>query len=358
MDKRVGRRLAWRLKHLRPKSRLRRMKAHLRANAARRRKQLKANASWRKKQLKAAAAQSKKFQKVNAPWRKKQLKATAARRKKYLRLRKKLTEHPRLRSVADYARDAQRDRTLLRFTGRNVPGARAAMANKDVLKRRHKRTLEFAGNNNKWYSLFLLAFLGGCVGAGIAGYLVTGYMDPTGSRGFNPWVNGLGSSLLGGGIAMGGLYAIYLRSMWSTAFDMIHIVEHAVKSKPWLLTAIVRVYMPRLGFAAHDYGRVFSGGARNSGVLEGSVVLQLEAGMKAESLTHVKDVYKLRKKEGRYSGTSTRAIDGRVERVVNLSKRRAALKSPEKHAWLDKAGPYAVIVACIIYLILANGGGV
>ena len=179
-------------------------------------------------------------------------------------LRKKLTDHPRLRSVADYARDAQRDRTLLRFAGRNVPGARAAMANKDVLKRRYKRTLEFSGNrNNKWNSLFSLAFLGGGVGMGIAGYLVTGYMDPTGVRGFSPWGNGLGASLLGGGIAMGGLYAMYLRGMWGTTYDLIHIVEHAVRSKPWLLTAIVRVYMPRLGFAAHDYGRVFSGGARN-----------------------------------------------------------------------------------------------
>ena len=53
---------------------------------------------------------------------------------------------------------------------------------------------------------------------------------------------------------------------------------------------------------------------------------------KREALKNVRDVYGLKKKEGRYSGTSTRAIDGRVERVVNLSKRRAALKSPEKHA--------------------------
>ena len=311
---RMRRRIGWRIRHLQPGSRLRRMKAHL--------------------------------------------KAKAKRRKKYLRLRQKLTDQPRLRSVADYARDAQRDRVLLRFAGRNGPGARAAMRNRDILKRRYKRTMEFGGRHSgKWPTLFALAFLVGGVGVAIIGYWVTGYMDPTGARGFNPLLNGSVAGGAGGFIGLGGLYGFYVRGMWTAAYDLVHIVEHAVKSKPWLLTAIIRVYMPRLGFAAHDYGRVFSGGARNSGILEGSVVLQLPPGDKADALKNVRDVYRLKKKEGRYSGTSTRAIDGRVERVVNLAKRRQALKSPEKHAWLDKFGPYAVSLACVVYLIISRGGG-
>ena len=311
---RFGRRIAWRIRHLRPGSRLGRMKAHL--------------------------------------------KAKAKRRRKYLRLRKKLTDNPRLRTVADYARDAQRDRTLLRFVGRNVPGARAAIRNRAVLKRRYKRTLEFAGKSNlKWNTFFTLAFLVGGLGAGAFFWWWTGFNDPTGTKAGDPIVNGIVAAVAGGAIGPGGLYGLYVRGMWTTAYDLVHIVEHAIKSKPWVLTAIIRVYLPRLGFAAHDYGRVFSGGARNSGILEGSVVLQLPPGARADSLKNVRDVYKLKKKEGRYSGTSTRAIDGRVERVVNLAKRRQALKAPEKHAWLDKFGPYAVILACILYLILSRSGG-
>ena len=45
------------------------------------------------------------------------LKRERKRRNRYLRLRKKLTDNPRMRSVADYAKDAQRDRVLLRFWG-------------------------------------------------------------------------------------------------------------------------------------------------------------------------------------------------------------------------------------------------
>ena len=281
------------------------------------------------------------------------LSARAKRRKKYLRLRQKVINQPRFRSVEEYAKDAQRDLVLLRFKGRNVPGARSALMNKGVLYRRYKRTLEFAGKTDVgWYTLFALAFLAGGVGMGIAGYLLTGHMDPTGARGFNPWFTGLAASGLGGGMGMAGLLGFYVRGMWTKSYDLVHVVEHAIESKPWLLTAIVRVYLPRLAFAAHDYGRVFSGGARHSGVLEGNVILELEPGDKADSLKHVRDVYKLKKKEGRYSGTSTRAIDGRVERVVNLSKRRAALKSPEKHAWLDKFGPYVVIVITMVVIFM------
>ena len=312
----------------------------------------------RKSYLNAIAKRRKKLQKVNASWRRKHLKAAAKRRKKYLRIRKQLTERPRFRSVADYARDAQRDLILLRFGGRNVPGARAALRNRDVLRRRYKRTMEFAGKTNaKWPVLFLLGFLVGGVGMGIVGYALTGVMDPTGAKGFNPWFNGVGSSAIGGVIGMGGLTGFYLRGMWKTTYDLVHIVEHAIESKPWQLTAIVRVYMPRLGFAAHDYGRVFSGGARNSGIMEGSVVLQLPPGKKSDILENVRDVYKLEKKEGRYSGTSTRAIDGRVERVVQLSKRRAALKSPEKHAWLDKFGPYIVAAIALAVMFMQSTGG-
>ena len=310
---RLARRLGWRLKHIVPGSRLRRHKAHL--------------------------------------------KAKAARRKKYLRLRKRLTEHPRLRSVGDYAEDARRDRVLLRFAGRNMPGARAAMASKDILRRRYKRTLEFAGKQDRWPAWFGLSFLGGGVGVGLIAYAVTDGMDPTGTRAGSPLFNGIGAGLLGGIIGPGGLFVLYMRKMWSFSHDLVHIVEHAIKGKPWMLTAIVRVYLPRLGFADHDFGRVFSGGARNSGILQGSVVLQLPPGERASSLTSVRDVYKLKKKEGRFSGTSTRAIDGRVERVVNLSKRRQALKTPDKHGWMDRIGPYAVVIMCVVYLVLARGGG-
>ena len=132
------------------------------------------------------------------------LKRERKRRNRYLRLRKKLTDNPRMRSVADYARDARRDRVLLRFAGRNRPGARAALSNRDILRRRYKRTMEFAGKSiGKWPILFSLAFLVGGVGTGIAGYLLTGHMDPTGARGFNPWFTGLAASGLGGGIGMG-----------------------------------------------------------------------------------------------------------------------------------------------------------
>ena len=30
---------------------------------------------------------------------------------------------------------------------------------------------------------------------GIAGYLLTGHMDPTGARGFNPWFTGLSAGV-------------------------------------------------------------------------------------------------------------------------------------------------------------------
>ena len=313
MLSRIRRRLALRIKHLRPGSRLRRMNAHL--------------------------------------------KAKEARRKKYLRLRSKLTEHPRLRTVADYARDAQRDRVLLRFVGRAVPGARTAMGHKDVLRRRYKRTREFAGKSDGgWYALFALALLGGGLGLGLFIYFLYEWNDPTGTKAGNALVNGAVGGLVGGGIGVVGLYSIYFRRMWKLTYDLVHIAEHAIRSKPWQLTAIVRVYLPRLAFAAHDFGRVFSGGARTSGIMEGTVILELPPGEKADSLQHVRDVYKLKKKEGRYSGTSTRAIDGRVERVVNLSKRRAALKSPEKHAWLDKVGPYVVTAIALVVFIMQGAG--
>ena len=312
--RRFARRLAWRCSHLRPKSRLRRLKAHL--------------------------------------------KAEADRKRKYLRLRRKLTENPRLRTVEDYARDAQRDRVLLRFAGRAVPGARTAMAHKDVLRRRYKRTREFAGRSDGgWYALFTFALLGGGVGLGLVIYFIYAWNDPTGAKVGNPLVNGAASGILGGIIGIAGLYTIYFRKMWKLTYDLVHIAEHAIASKPWQLTAIVRVYLPRLAFAAHDYGRVFSGGARSSGIMEGTVILELPPGKKADSLTHVRDVYRLEKKEGRYSGTSTRAIDGRVERVVNLSRRRQALKAAEKHAWLDKAGPYVITAIALVVMFMQGTGG-
>ena len=89
------------------------------------------------------------------------LKKERKRRKKYLRLRKKLTDNPRLRTVAAYARDAQRDRVLLRFFGRDRPGARVAMRNQDILKRRYKRTMEFAGKSIGKWSDALLARVSG-----------------------------------------------------------------------------------------------------------------------------------------------------------------------------------------------------
>ena len=290
--------------------------------------------------------------------RKKQLKHEAKRKRRYEKARRKLTDHPRMRTVADYAKDAQRDRVLLRFRGRNVPGARTAIANRAVLRRRYKRTLEFAGKGDGgWYGLFALALLGAGVGVGLLVYFFYKYNDPTGTKPGDPLVNALVGGAAGGGIGVVGLFGIYFRRMWTRTYTLVHVVEHAIKSKPWVLTAIVRVYLPRLAFAAHDYGRVFSGGARTSGIMEGDVILQLPDGVRASSLQNVRDVYALQKKEGRYSGTSTRAIDGRVERVVNLSKRRAALKAPEKHAWLDKAGPYVVIVIALVVLFMQNSGG-
>ena len=58
--------------------------------------------------------------------------------------------------------------------------------------------------------------------------------------------------------------------------------------------------------------------------------------MASDVLHHIRDVYDLKRKQGRFTGEHTRALDGRVARVVSLSKRRQALRKESRAEWLDR----------------------
>lgn len=289
----------------------------------------------------------------------KKAKAKAKWSKRYYQLRGRLTEYPRLRSVEGYAAEAQRERPLASFGGANLPGRPTAMRNRDVLQRRYKRTQEFAGRIvGTDTAIYVALFIFGTIGLGGGWYLYeTMVRDPLGIKPGHPLLyTGLAGG--GGGIASAvGVYAIRFRRMWKIAYTLVHFVEHAIAEQPWRLTGIGRVWLVRLGFAAVDHGRMFSGGARSSGILQGNVIVELPPGVKAaDKLKHIRDVYSLPRKKGRFSGESTRALDGRVARVAGLSRRRQQLLARQRYEWLDRIGPWVVVIVCVIAMFLIFGG--
>lgn len=289
----------------------------------------------------------------------KPMKAKIRRKKRYYELRRRLTEMPRLRSVEGYAAEAQRERPLASLGGANLPGRPTAMRNRDVLQRRYKRTQEFAGRIvGTDTAIYVVLFILGTVGLGGGWYLYEiMFRDPLNIKPGNPL---LYAGLAGGGGGIGcalGIYVVRFRRMWKIAYTLVHFVEHAIETEPWRLTAIGRVWLVRLGFAAVDHGRMFSGGARSSGILQGNVIVELPPGVKAaDKLRHIRDVYSLPRKRGRFSGESTRALDGRVARVAGLSRRRQNLLARQRYEWLDRIGPWVVIIVCVIATFLIFGG--
>ena len=288
-----------------------------------------------------------------------QMKAKQKRKERYYQMRQRLTKMPRLRSVQEYADEAQRERPILRLAGANLPGMPNAMSNRDVLLRRFKRTQEFAGKiAAKDTAIYVALFILATVGLGGGMWLFETFVrDPLNIKPGHPLLYaGLAGG--GGGIAsLFGVYAVRFRRMWKIAYTLAHFVEHADIGNPWRLTAIGRVWLVRLGFAAVDHGRIFSGGARQSGILEGNVILELPPGVKAaDKLKHIRDVYSLSRKKGRFSGESTRSLDGRVARVAGFSKRRQALEARQRYEWLDRIGPWVVTVVALIVMFLAWGG--
>ena len=233
----------------------------------------------------------------------KPMKAKMRRRKRYYKLRRRLTEMPRLRSLEEYAAEAQRERPLASLGGANLPGRPTAMRNRDVLQRRYKRTQEFAGKISGADTLIYVGlFILGTIGLGGGMYLFEVFVrDPLDIKPGDPLMY---AGLVGGfgGIACAfGVYAVRFRRMWKIAYTLVHFVEHAIETEPWRLTAIGRVWLVRLGFAAVEHGRMFSGGARSSGILQGNVIVELPPGVKAaDRLKHIRDVYSLPRKKGRF----------------------------------------------------------
>ena len=280
--------------------------------------------------------------------------------RRYYQMRQRLTTMPRLRSVEEYAAEAQRERPILRFAGANLPGMPTAMANRAVLQRRYQRTQQFAGRPEATATaIYIGIFIVATFGLGGAMWLFeTMIRDPLDIKPGDPLLYA-GIAGIGGGLAsLAGVYAIRFRRMWRIAYTLAHFVEHAIEHEPWRLTAVGRVWMVRLGYAARDHGRLFSGGARKSGVMDGNIILELPPGVRAaEWLKHMRDVYALPRKRGRFSGESTRALDGRVAKVAGFSKRRQALEARQRYEWLDRIGPWVVVVVSMIVMFLVLGGG-
>ena len=299
-------------------------------------------------------------------WRRAYRRRKAARQKarqqwkrRYYRMRQRLTEMPRLRSVQEYAAEAKRERPILRFAGANLPGMPTAMANREVLQRRYRRTMQFAGKPETTATgVYIALFIVASFGLGELMYLFeTMVRDPLDIKPGHPLMYA-GIAGGGGGMAsLAGVYAIRFRRMWKFAYSLVHFVEHGIEAEPWRLTAVGRVWLVRLGYAAVDHGRMFSGGARQSGILEGNVIVELPPGMKAaDRLKHIRDVYELTRKRGRFSGESTRALDGRVARVAGFARRRQALATRQRFEWLDRIGPWVVTVVSLIVMFLVLGG--
>ena len=255
---------------------------------------------------------------------------------------------PVYHSIHEYAEEARHDAPLLRMTG----GEDSASGHRDVLERRYRRQLLVAGRGpTPWHMVAILA-------GGISVLLVFGalYWQFARVEDLGTW----GRMLLAGVISLPfaalGFFAVNIiaaRAMWRTAYTLVHIVEHADEQRPYLPTAIGRMYRPKLTLADRLGGRMFGGGTRNSGIFDGTVTLQLSERMRLEEVDSVDMANSLPRKTGRYSGLAERALDQRINRVAALARRRGELSRDPKLTLIDRLAPWIITVICIVVSLMA-----
>ena len=251
-------------------------------------------------------------------------------------------------SIHEYAEEARHDAPLLRMTG----GEHSANGHRDVLERRYRRQLLVAGRGpTSWR---MMAALAGAVSVMLAVgalYWQLGRVEDLAT-----WGRILFSCVISLPFAALGYFAVHIisgRAMWSTAFTLVHIVEHGDSQRPYLPTAIGRLYRPKLAIADRHGGRMFGGGTRNSGIFDGTVTLQLLGDMKLEDVDSVNLTNILPRKTGLYSGLAERALDQRINRVAALARRRGDLQRDPKLTLIDRLAPWIITVICIVVSLMA-----